>query len=127
MKKATWLGDCLIQLPCNIAICDSEAQFLNILKKIKLSAQLWPVWIADKAEGCTHLFSDEHGDMVCVICVRKGLSRTCTIGIIVHEAVHAWQLIKNIIAEDKPSDEFEAYAIQNLSQRLISAYFERAK
>jgi hypothetical protein len=42
--------------------------------------------------------------------------------LLVHEAVHIWQDVKHRIGEDNPSSEFEAYAIQNISQELMLAY-----
>ena len=41
-----------------------------------------------------------------------------------HEAVHMWQVARERLGEDKPSQEFEAYAIQALTQRLLEE-FER--
>lgn len=40
-------------------------------------------------------------------------------GLIIHEAVHIWQEIKNRMREDEPSIEFEAYSIQVISQDLL--------
>ena len=42
--------------------------------------------------------------------------------LLVHEAVHMWQEARARIGEIAPSQEFEAYAIQALSQRLFEEY-----
>jgi hypothetical protein len=44
------------------------------------------------------------------------------VALLVHEAVHLWQYIKEDIGEHNPSKEFEAYAIQNLTQELLQSY-----
>lgn len=44
------------------------------------------------------------------------------IGLIVHEATHIWQEIQEVIGEDKPGREMEAYAMQAIVQELLTAY-----
>lgn len=43
-------------------------------------------------------------------------------GLILHEAVHVWQALREEIGEKEPSREFEAYAIQHISLNLFWAY-----
>lgn len=42
--------------------------------------------------------------------------------LLIHEATHIWQDIREGIGEEKPSSEFEAYAMQNISAELFAAY-----
>lgn len=44
------------------------------------------------------------------------------IGLIVHETMHVWRHQRELIGEDKPSSEFEAYAMQFMVQQLYRAY-----
>jgi len=44
------------------------------------------------------------------------------VGLLIHEAVHVWQNVRDLISEDRPSREFEAYSIQSIAQKLIDAY-----
>lgn len=44
------------------------------------------------------------------------------IGLIVHEATHVWQFIREDAGEDEPSKEIDAYAMQNIVMSLIDAY-----
>lgn len=49
-------------------------------------------------------------------------------GLLVHEATHVWQYIRKDIGEKKPSVEFEAYAMHNITTELWKAYHKtRAK
>lgn len=57
----------------------------------------------------------------------SGLKRLEVITLLVHEAVHVWQATKAVLGEDEPSVEFEAYAIQNISHRLIDEYDRQRK
>lgn len=50
------------------------------------------------------------------------LDPVSTVSVIVHEAVHVAQGWFADIAEDKPSDEFQAYVIQAITATLLSQY-----
>lgn len=41
---------------------------------------------------------------------------------LVHESVHVWQYIRQVIGEDEPGIEMEAYGIENIARGLVSAY-----
>lgn len=43
-------------------------------------------------------------------------------GLLLHEAVHIWQELKEKMGEGDPSVEFEAYSIQALAQDLFELY-----
>ena len=38
---------------------------------------------------------------------------------LLHEAVHIWQIVKRRMGEREPSVEFEAYSIQAIAQDLL--------
>jgi hypothetical protein len=42
--------------------------------------------------------------------------------LLTHEAMHLWREIRNQIGEKEPSAEFEAYAIQKITQNLAYSY-----
>ncbi|HHG5268342.1 hypothetical protein [Acinetobacter baumannii] len=45
-------------------------------------------------------------------------------GLLLHEAVHIWQIVKKRMGESEPSVEFEAYSIQAIAQDLFEMYEE---
>ncbi len=45
-------------------------------------------------------------------------------GLLLHEAVHVWQIVKRRMGEREPSVEFEAYSIQAIAQDLFEMYEE---
>ena len=47
--------------------------------------------------------------------------------IIIHESVHVWQEIREMMYEKEPSSEFEAYSIQKISLDLMSEFKELSK
>lgn len=46
------------------------------------------------------------------------------IGLLTHECVHIKQFVMKLIGEDKPSDEFEAYFVQDLVADIVGDLFE---
>jgi hypothetical protein len=43
-------------------------------------------------------------------------------GLLLHEAVHVWQIVKRRMGEREPSVKFEAYSIQSIAQDLFEMY-----
>ncbi|MGL2945419.1 hypothetical protein ACSVHN_16680 [Acinetobacter baumannii] len=43
-------------------------------------------------------------------------------GLLLHEAVHIWQIVKRRMSEHEPSVEFEAYSIQAIAQDLFEMF-----
>jgi hypothetical protein len=123
MKKgATWIDRTLIESPFCIGLCQTEKQYKHELKRLKVSVTN-DCWIAEDKDANVSEFTCG-GISVFIVSIRVQPKTTHLeiIGLLVHEAVHVWQRIKQSIGEDDPSDEFEAYAIQRIAQNLIDAY-----
>lgn len=78
------------------------------------------------ADSCatTHFLdpSNAQSKHICIICIKRGLTRFAAYGLLVHEAVHVMQKIKDIMREDRIGMEMEAYATQGISCFLWNEY-----
>lgn len=123
MKKLTWVSRTLVLSPYHIGLCRDEAAFKRELRKLKVPEKTWDPWIGNGAHATVHFFQ-QGKKFVAIVCMDpvRGEPRSYYDTLLVHESVHIWQLIKRAIGEPNPSDEFDAYAIQNISRNLIDAY-----
>ena len=60
----------------------------------------------------------------CIVCMCERKDPIENAIYLVHEAVHIWQRYCKEIGEEHPSEEFEAYTIQNITHRLFHAYHD---
>lgn len=90
---------------------------------VTMGQKKWPY--PTTAAACT-AFVNTHGNHVVLITVAKAATRDPDeiVGLIVHEATHAWQHVKKVICEEAPGAEMEAYAIQGIVLGLLRAYSE---
>lgn len=128
MNKLRWCNRGLLYLPFAFTLVTSEQQFYAELKKLKVPRHKWPRFIANEHSDATvHSFAEtkEH-DAFKIVCVdiKRSKNGVEIAGLIVHEAVHIWQDFAGNIGETYPSAEFEAYAIQAISQELMQCYVE---
>ena len=123
-RGVSYINRALLFSPYCIGLCLSEAAFKKELRRLKLPPEKWPSFLgSDKAGATTHVFESKD-----VVMVAMGSRRNCSMleihGLLVHEAVHIWQAIRDSIGEKSPSAEFEAYSLQTISQNLFEAYRE---
>lgn len=85
-----------------------------------------PFHATGHANATTHYLFSKHGDASIIVTLSdyKDRDPIQVAGLLTHEAVHIWQTIKEQINEKYPSREFEAYAIQQITQQLLWAYRE---
>lgn len=114
-----------------MAMCYSEADFRDELKRMQLPSEKWPTFLTtEHADATTHKFIAPKGHKPCaIVCLgrTKGVSLEQVHGLLVHEAVHIWQWIRERIGEDSPSSEFEAYSIQAIAQEMMLSYANHRK
>lgn len=124
-----WLNRLLMQSPICYGVCFTEVDFHKELSKMKIDTSEWPDWIIPGSDATTHWFATtESFDECCIVCIRKTKHPVHQIAsMLAHEGVHIWQKIKISIGEREPSDEFEAYAIQNITYNLVEAYYDKGK
>lgn len=124
--RSIWCDNSMIIGPY-LALVINEKQFHKAMNHCKIPFAQHGNWISNEHSDATmHTLEKPDGKMCCVVAIRvkEDQDKNEVIGLLVHEAVHVWQDFADRIGESNPSKEFEAYAIQSISQRLISAYSE---
>lgn len=73
--------------------------------------------------------TNKHGkkEAIVQLCNVQDKSRIAIFGLLLHEAVHIYQEVKQLMGERDVSAEFEAYSIQRIAQDLFWAFEESEK
>lgn len=102
----------------------SKQQVRRFCRKHKLD---FPGFVGEGAQATTWSLKHRNGDAVALVCMHNlGAVTTEVAGLVVHEAAHVWQFIREEMGEEKPSGEFEAYSLQKIVVRLLMDYNEKA-
>jgi hypothetical protein len=119
----------LVSSPISYGLCLSEKAFYKELKRIGLPENDRPEFLLPGADAVLHTFYLENGTTACIVALGSTKHRTApqVNAMLVHEAMHLWRRIRKNIGERKPSLEFEAYAMQNISQSLMTEYARQTK
>lgn len=119
--KAVWCDQGLVRTPYEFCLCLTEAQFKKELKRLKI--QTLNEFQAENKGATIQRFTSDSGRRVAFVCLPHG-KRTLNQAhaLLVHEATHLWQWTCEDLDEREPSMEFEAYAIETISERLFEAY-----
>lgn len=126
--KNRWLDRSLLEFDY-YTLCTTEKQYADVLKHLKVRRKDAPPFLyTERAHASVHHFVNE-GKHAFVVCLGPiaGRDDDQIIALLVHEAVHLWQGYARAIGESAPGDEMEAYAIQSLSQSLITEYRRQRK
>jgi len=122
-----WQDRCLYISPIKYALCISEKKFNKELKRLKIKKS--SPFVRDNSNATVHYFQHTtNNDECCIICLKEDLNIELLqiYALLVHEAVHIWQTVGDIIGENN-THEFEAYCIQRLSQNLFYSYEKLTK
>jgi len=118
-----WLPRDIAAMGPYLTLVTSEAEYIKALKDCGI---LNPSdWCPHHAR--THTLKNKQGQAVCIVAIKVMGDPIETACLLVHEAVHVWQEYCEDIGEDSPGAEQEAYAIQAISQRLMTEYARRLK
>jgi hypothetical protein len=103
-------------------LCRDPKQFAKFLKQFKLPAQNF--LLDANSDASSHFYEKPGSPSMIVVCLgnTKGRSKVEVFGVLVHEAMHIWQDVKQHIHEHNPSKEFEAYTVQFIAQNLMQAF-----
>lgn len=122
-----WLHRDLILGPY-LWLATSEAEFREALEHCEVPAHQQPAeWMNDGKDARAYYLDNPRGELVCIVAIRirPEVSGVQIASLLVHEAVHVWQVFIERMGEENPSREFEAYSIQAITQRLLQAYVDR--
>ena len=122
--KNKWL-DLSVVYGLPATLCTTEAQFLREYKR--MTSHAWPgpnKWCVPGL-ACVHALEKKTEPcpaMIVCIDVKPGANAMLSLSMLAHEATHIKQEFMKVIGEDAPSNEFEAYVIQNICQGLFDEF-----
>lgn len=117
----------LIQCSYSYTLCLSEKALHKAMKQANVPAGEWPQTWVHAGGAATHVL--RHRNLAFVTVSEGDDKRTIeqVYGMLAHEAVHIFQEHCRDIGEHVPSDEFQAYSIQLIAQRLMESYRDQTK
>lgn len=124
-----WANRILLPLPCYLGLVTNEPQLRREWKRLSLPKENF-TFPSKSTNALTHFFTrekDGRTQSIILVCVHD-TNRTFepdTLALIVHEAVHVWQWVRDYLKEASPSAEFEAYAVQNITQELLTLWISQ--
>lgn len=123
--KVNWCDRSMFQGPCYCLVTTPKL-FKAELKKMGVKDRV--DFLKHGFNACCHAFECE-GNECFIVCIGdvRGKDPIEVAGLIVHEATHIKQHVMRIIGEKAPSDEFEAYMMQNISANLMQCFVEQTK
>lgn len=117
-----WLTQNMIPGPRLVLVLNEE-DFHAALDELPAPKEGRPLWISDGAGACMHALRGE--EIACIVVLQDSENTASAIGLLVHEAVHVFQAWCEDVGEKEPSSEFQAYAIQSITERLIASFNEQ--
>lgn len=125
-KPSPWCDRDLHHCQYYIGLSLTDKDFRKMLDGLKIKKSLRPKTRAAANGATTHYFVSAGGKLAAIVALSptKKVDPISVCGILVHEAVHIWQAHCDEIGERAPSSEFEAYAIQSISQTLMAKFSE---
>lgn len=129
--KARWLNRTLTFCAYYYCLCTTEKQFYAELKRLGILEKDWPSYISNaQSHATTHTFVLDN-KAIAIVCLEKQFVNYKGVEIaalLVHEAVHIWQKhAVRIGSFNDHGDEEEAYAIQSISQELMTSFIEQTR
>jgi len=124
--KTVWHDRSLVDGPY-VTLVFSEEEYLKATKHSGIPKAERGSWLGSPQSNGTCTTFTMDSKLICIVAVQleAAVENVSVQGLLIHEAVHIWQNYRRHIGETNPSDEFEAYSIQSISQRLLDAYESR--
>lgn len=124
-KPYNWLDRRIAKPGPYLALCLTPEELEHAVRGLTKWPLEFPKWGAR-----AHMFFKDGTEDLCVVVTlaedsQKNHTPIEIAGMLVHEAVHAWQYYAEKMGEATPGSEQEAYAIQAISQELMAEYARR--
>lgn len=125
--NSAWLDRTLVRSPFYYCLCLTKKQFRHKLKECGIDENERHKFTKDDDSGKARWY-ESNGKQFVFICLTPNDHDLVEVhGLLVHEAIHMWQWIKEYYGEEAPSKEFEAYSLQNITQSLFEEYERQTK
>jgi len=120
-----WLDRYTVRAP-HLILCMSAKEFARVARHCNVSDP--GPWIDEQRHAaCLHTW-ECGGNLTCIVCIHPDRAKEDPIevaGSLVHESVHVFQRLCDLIGERAPSREFEAYSIERISTELMREFKRR--
>lgn len=124
-----WLDQAIISCELHYCLVLSQKEYEAAVAQVEDPKGWWGFWLKDEHTGANcHWAKDKKGANHCIVSLKAdGLSGIQIAGMLCHEAVHIFQEHCRIMGEDTPSDEFQAWSIQHITEQLLKEYAKRMR
>ena len=110
-------------LALKFGLCIDEAAFKKEMKCLEINDN---EALKNRHSSATTHFIERQGQNEILAIVYLPPNSDCTLiqhyALLVHEGIHIWQRHIELIGENDPSHEYEAYSVQHISQELMLAF-----
>lgn len=123
---ANWLDRRISAPGPYLCLCLTEQEYDAAIADLSIKRP--GPWLKhEHADATAHHCTNPDGGLAVVVCLGAHVGRNAVeiAGLLVHEAVHAWQEWCERYGETNPGREQEAYGIQSISQELLAEYARR--
>lgn len=119
-----WQDREIFASPIFYCLCTTRKMLEVEAKKLKIESFNFNT----KSDASTQILCTEKGKTVAIVCLfNHNFDIEQIHSMLCHEAVHIFQYICRDIGEQNPSEEFQAYSIQRISQNLFYEYKRQLK
>ena len=120
-KNPMWLSKEVGIHLCDWCLCLTDEALQKVQSQLQKEGRDFYLKFPTGGAECKFVYRDSKLTD-CIVCLVETDDPVENAVSLVHEAVHIWQGLCEYIGEENPSKEFEAYTIQNITQRLFDAY-----
>jgi hypothetical protein len=122
MKKTKpFINYCdMAMYPVTLGFTSNETKFHKELNRIGVTQDV--EFLDEDSISTAHFLTSKFSHNIIVVIGREGEFKELATELLVHEAVHVWQYIKEVIGEDKAGDEIDAYNTQYITRFLLDEY-----